>query len=315
MDAHTNQPQDAKCRLKVMKFGGTSIGSALRLRQVASLVQQASRTHQLVVVSSALAGVTDALQAALDPTPKREAPIAQTLFDRHQQVARAVLHSAALRQYLRAVQRHLTQLPLWLALAQEGPAAARARDEVLALGERLAVPLLAAVMQRKGIPALATDAVAVIRTDGSYGKARVRLAETTQQIQRWHQRLEAQAVPIVTGFIGGAPDGTTTTLGRGGSDYTAALLAQALQASVLERWTDVDGIYSANPRTDRTARLLPCLSFTEALRDNRAGQLGMHPHTLDPLVAHGIPLHVRSTMRPEGTGTLILPGKPLQIAC
>jgi aspartate kinase len=112
---------------------------------------------------------------------------------------------------------------------------------------------------------------------------------------------------VVTGFIGSTADGRTTTLGRGGSDYSAALLAHSLAAEVMERWTDVDGIYTADPRADRSAQRLACIVLEEARAWNQAGRLGMHRKALDPLVTAGIPVRVRSTAAPEKSGTWIVP--------
>jgi aspartate kinase len=184
------------------------------------------------------------------------------------------------------------------------------RDEVLATGERLSVALLALLLRDLGLDAASYDAAALIRTDGTHGAGRVDHDVTRQQVRSWYAALPAGRVPVVTGFIGATADGATTTLGRGGSDYSAALLASAHGASVLERWTDEDGIYTDDPRTHRDAKRLASIVLSEAQAWNHAGRLGMHRQALDPLVAAAIPVHVRSTAAPDLPGTRILPAAP-----
>ena len=181
------------------------------------------------------------------------------------------------------------------------------RDEVLAAGERLAVPLVAGLLRTSGLAATSVDAASLVRTDARHGAAAVDLQTTYRQIQAWHGRLPDPMIPVVTGFLGATERGATTTLGRGGSDYSAALFAAALFAAALERWTDVDGLYTADPRQHADAERLDEIVLEEAWAWNHAGRLGMHRKALDPLVAAGIPVYVRSTSSPDAPGTAILP--------
>jgi len=192
-------------------------------------------------------------------------------------------------------------------LKNRAPAPPAVADQVLALGERLAAPLLALALREAGLCASPQDAAALIRTDATFGAARVDVAETYRQAKAWHTGLPASTIPVVTGFIGATATATTTTLGRGGSDYSAALLAAALRASVLERWTDVDGLYTDDPYQNGQAQRLTRICLEEAWVWNHAGRLGMHCNALDPLVEAEIPIHVRSIAAPEGLGTWILP--------
>ncbi len=294
--------------LKVLKFGGTSVGSSERLHRVVEIVCRTAQTHRVVVVTSAVAGVTDTLAAALEAmeegTFSKEA-LAEGLWARHHVLAAGLLRPAALRAYEETLQDLL--LASIERLAHTRPMLPAIADQVLALGERLAAPLLALALQEAGLCATAQDAAALIRTDDTFGAALVDVAETYRQAQRWHAGLPAATVPVVTGFIGATATATTTTLGRGGSDYSAALLAAALRASVLERWTDIDGLYTDDPYTNRQARRLMRIRLEEAWAWNHAGRLGMHRKALDPLVEAEIPIHVRSIAAPEGPGTWILP--------
>ena len=236
--------------LRVLKFGGTSVGSADRLRRVAEIVGRTSEACRVVVVASALGGVTDRLVAAFDGGA--EAAPAEALIGeldvRHRRIAEELLDDEARSDYETALRQGLDGLRESLTQAHTHGRPPRLRDEVLAAGERLAVPLVAGLLRTSGLAAAPTDAAALVRTDAVHGAAVVDLEATYRQIQAWHGRLPAEAVPVVTGFIGATEAGATTTLGRGGSDYSAALFAAALGATALERWTDVDGLYTDDPR-------------------------------------------------------------------
>lgn len=294
----------------VMKFGGTSVGAAERLRSVARIVQAAAQTQQVVVVASAASGVTDRLVAAWEELTARSfaAPaFLAEIYRRYHSLAAAVLEGDALARYERVLDTGCAALDRLIHTIEDGDRAPRWRDDLLAVGERLSVPLVALVLREAGLEAMPVDAAALVRTDDRFSDAGVDVARTRQLIRDWHRRLRPADVPVVTGFIGSTADGLTTTLGRGGSDYSAALLASALQAERLERWTDVDGIYTDDPRKNRRAKRLACIVLEEAWAWNHAGRLGMHRKALDPLVEAQVPVQVRSTEAPERPGTLILP--------
>ena len=296
--------------LKVLKFGGTSVGLAGSLQRAQEIIVQARSSHRVVVIASAASGVTDELVAAgaaLEAGTFQTVPFLEALRVRHQELAAAVLSTAsqavyavALREGLRALQDVFDQVH------RRGLQPAL-RDAVLAAGERLSVPLVAVLLRDAGLEAVPVDAAPLIRTDDTHGEAVVESEQTHRLIRSWYQELPEDTVAVVTGFLGSTAGGATTTLGRGGSDYSAALFASALQADVLERWTDVDGIYTEDPRRNRYAKRLACIVLEEAWAWNHAGRLGMHRKALDPLVAAGIPVHVRSTAEPDKHGTLILP--------
>jgi aspartate kinase len=169
------------------------------------------------------------------------------------------------------------------------------------------VPLLAGTLAAAGHRSRAVDAAALIRTDTTHGAATVDWPSTRTQIQQWRAQWTTEYIPVVTGFIGSTKDGVTTTLGRGGSDYSAALLARGLEADRLERWTDVDGLYSQDPAKNEEAQRLSQIRMEKARAWAKEGRLGLHPRTLDPLATAGIPLHVRCTHRPEAPGTRVVP--------
>ena len=295
--------------LRVLKFGGTSVGSVDRLRCVVEIVKRTSQASRVVVVASALGGVTDLLVAAFDEGANAAsvAVLIEKLDVRHQQIAGELLGSEAQAGYAAALRARLDNLRESLNQARAEGQTSKLRDEVLAAGERLSVPLVAGLLSTQGLDASPIDASTLVRTDAGHGNAAVDLAATYRQIQAWHQNLPATTIPVVTGFVGATAAGATTTLGRGGSDYSAALFASALSASALERWTDVDGLYTDDPRRNEHAERLGEIVLEKAWAWNHAGRLGMHRKALDPLVAAGIPVYVRSTYNPDAPGTAILP--------
>lgn len=302
LDIHKEPP------LKVLKFGGTSVGSIDQLKRVIEIIKRTAETHRVVVVASAASGVTDTLVAALQAIDhgqfSREA-LVDGLWARYHVLATGLLQPESLLEYEDQLQEildaHIRALDLTFITT---PAL---RDHLLALGERLSVPLVALALRDAGLHGVAQDATTLIRTDDTFGDALVDVFYTYRQIRAWHGRLASAAIPVVTGFLGATPSGTVTTLGRGGSDYTAALLAAALRVSVLERWTDVDGLYTADPRVNEKAERIDRINLEEAWAWNRAKDLGMHRKVLDPLVEAEVPAHVCCTTRPDATGTWILP--------
>ncbi len=153
------------------------------------------------------------------------------------------------------------------------------------------------------------DAVDLISTDSTFDSATVNIETTRRRVEAWFSMLAADAIPVVTGFIGRSSSGHTTLLGRGGSDYTASLIAEATSASKLDRWTDIDGLHTADPRRYEGTGKFLYLLLEDASTWNETSRLGMHPQAFEPVRRVGIPVHVRSTRHPQGDGTLILPGR------
>ncbi len=296
--------------LKVLKFGGTSVGEPARLRRVVEIVRDAAEKNRLVVIASAASGVTDALVSAWDTFGSEtfsQSGFLEAIKDRYLTLARDVLKARSVGEYEASLEERLASVREILARMQSEGKADALRDALLAEGERFSVPLVALALRDAGIKSKPVDAARLIRTDANHGEALVDFEQTRRQIAIWHRRLGGNVVPVVTGFIGSTESGAVTTLGRGGSDYSAALLASALEAAVMERWTDTDGIYTEDPRKNKDAKRLAFIVLEEAWAWNHAGRLGMHRKALDPLVGAGIPVHVRSTATPDKPGTLIVP--------
>lgn len=298
----------------VMKFGGTSVGHAAAIRQAAGIVARYRREWpKLVVVVSAMSGVTDGLLEAARRAAAGHADtyrkVHHDLQQRHRQVIEALLPPGERRRRLQGevdalLQQFATLCQSIFVLAEVTP---RAMDTVAPLGERMSASILAAVLQEQGLASQALDAAELIVTDDQFQNA-VPLMELSCARVNQHlgPLLGAGVVPVVTGFTGATRQGVRTTLGRGGSDYTAAILAECLQAQEVWIWTDVDGVMTANPRLIPEARLLPALSYSEVSELAYFGAKVLHPKTIRPIIERGIALWVKNTFNPDAPGTRIL---------
>jgi aspartate kinase len=290
--------------LRVLKFGGSSIGSASGIRRAAGAVSDARTDCRPVLVVSAMASVTDTLGSILNVTGEERARQLSALYHLHLETASELLDPPALDRYRTILTRELGTLIPALRRLESGIGACFDRDQVLAAGERFSAPLIAAFLTTLDIPAEPVDAGSLIRLSGD--DSTVDVIRTNVYLRAWASTLPATLVPVVTGFIGGTPCGQTLTLGRGGSDFSAALIASAIGADRMERWTDVDGLFSSDPNADPTAEQYEILLMEDAALLNSAERLGMHRDTITPLLATRTPLRVRS-LAGRNTGTLVIP--------
>jgi len=297
----------------VMKFGGTSVGSPAAMQQAVDIVRrEAARWPGVAVVTSALAGTTDTLlraaQAAAQGDTTAVPRARQELEEAHWAVAQALVPPEARGQVWEHIQKHLQTLEnLGQAMTVLGEATPRGLDAVAALGERMSVALLTAALQAQGVMAEALDATEVLVTDANFGAAHPDLDVSRQRVQsRLAPRLKPGRVVVVPGFVAATADGIVTTLGRGGSDYSAALLAALLPAAEVWIWTDVNGVMSADPRLVPQAHTIPVLSYREVAELAYFGAKVLHPKTIRPVVEADIPLRVRNTFHPQGPSTLIV---------
>ncbi len=299
----------------VMKFGGTSVGSADAIQRVVEIVRAQAQQHQVVVVVSAMNAptlrTTDTLIAAARAAANGDAAAAATaaprLLELHMHAARELAtpaECATLEPQLDEMFAYISDLARSIAVL--GELTPRALDLISGQGERCNARLIAAALRSADVPAVAVDATELIITDDHFGSARP-LDEPTRQ--HTHARLlpllEQGTVPIVTGFIGATEQGIPTTLGRGGSDYTCAILGAALDADEVWFWKEVDGVMSANPKIVPTARTLPHLSYVEMAELSYYGANVLHPRTVYPVVRRGIPIRILNTFNPQHPGTLI----------
>ena len=305
-----------------MKFGGTSVGSVEAFTQVAQIVarrvEEQAQTERpgVVVITSAMSGVTDILiNSATEAAKGNEEPAQEalnTLLVKHQMIAGQFIEDGAQRAELgHILDERLSQFHrLCTSIAVLGELTDRGLDVVCGLGERMSTPLLAAVLRGQGIKAEFVDAGSLIVTDNVHGGAAPRMALTVQQCRdRLLPMLEEGIVPIITGFVGATEDGMATTLGRGGSDYSAAIIGAALDVDEIQIWTDVDGILTADPRVVSDARSLNQLTYEEVGELAYFGAKVLHPKTVTPAVEKGIALRVLNTFNPEHPGTRIVERK------
>jgi aspartate kinase len=298
--------------LLVMKFGGTSVGSAERMKASAALIAKEAKTRPVVAVVSAMSKITDLL---LEVTRHAEAGD-DAGMERGIEQLRA-RHMQALAELLPEAERPLVEAKI-TALVTEfqritsgmrmlGHRPPRAVDEAIAIGERLSIQLVAGWLRSTGVAAEPVNAADLIVTDAVFNNASPLMTETTAKTQaRLNPLLEAGRVPIVTGFNGATGDGRPTTLGRGGSDFSASILAAALGAAELWIWTDVDGIMTADPRLVPNAGILSEVTYNEAAELAYAGAKVLHPRTLAPLVERKIPVWSKNSFAPEKPGTKIV---------
>ena len=297
-----------------LKFGGTSVGSAEAMRQAAAIVVDLQRQgHQVVVVTSAMSGVTDSLLGSAAAAVGGD----RLKVVEHTAGIRAKHEAAADALGLAGDERHLALDPVTArlgelsllcdALGVLGEASPRALDAVGALGERMSIHLLAAALRQQGAVAHPVDAARVVRTDDTFQAAVPLMDETTRLAgHELVPLLVAGEVPVVTGFIGSTADGVVTTLGRGGSDYSGAIIGAATGADEVWIYTDVDGVMSADPRVVRGVRTLESLSYLEMSELAYFGAKVLHPRTILPALERGIPIRIKNTFNPAHPGTLVV---------
>jgi aspartate kinase len=298
--------------LIVMKFGGTSVGSPERIAQAAQLAaDSAAKGHQVVVVTSAMSKVTDALIAAARQASGGhwDPAIRQQLFDRHKAVADAVIgsdparHATVLEQLKQRLDR-FEKLCFGLSMVHE--LTPRLLDAISGTGEMLTAPLLSAAIAARGQASQPFDATDLIVTTDQFGGAEPLMDETRSKTQaRLQPAIANGEIPVVTGFIAATADGVTTTLGRGGSDFSASIIGAALDADEVWIWTDVDGVMTANPSEVPEARTLSEISYSEASELAYYGAKVLHYKTIVPAFRQRIPVRILNSFNPSHPGTRV----------
>lgn len=303
--------------LLVMKLGGTSMGDAERMRVAAQLIREQQVQRPLVVVVSAMSKVTDLLldmlrRAELGDRAAVESDL-RSLLDRHLETCQDLLcnveNSAEClsrsREDIRGLVSEFQRIASGISMLGERPP--RSVDEAVATGERLSASLLARYLKATGIDACAVNGSDVIVTDAVFGNASPQMGPTRQKcMERLLPLIQEGVVPVVTGFNGATADGRPTTLGRGGSDFSASILAAALDAAELWIWTDVDGIMTADPRIVPDVSVLEEVTYAEAAELAYNGAKVLHPRTLAPLVEKQIPVWSKNSFAPHKPGTKIV---------
>ncbi|MBV8846502.1 MAG: aspartate kinase [Bryobacterales bacterium] len=297
-----------------MKFGGTSMGSAERIQVAAHLSAEQHANRPVAIIVSAMSKVTDLL---LDTLRKAEAgdeadleANLKTLSERHIEACHALSlpedRCARVLKQIDSVVQEFTRIARGMRLLGERPP--RSVDEAIAVGERLSALLMAECLDCQGVPAAAINACNVIATDAVFGNASPLMEQTRQRAEKvLRPLLEERVLPVITGFNGSTLDGRPTTLGRGGSDFSASIIAAALDAAELWIWTDVDGIMTGDPRLIPGASVLDAVTYAEAAELAYNGAKVLHPRTLAPLAEREIPVWSKNSFAPSKPGTRIVP--------
>ncbi|MCX6122374.1 MAG: bifunctional aspartate kinase/homoserine dehydrogenase I [Ignavibacteriales bacterium] len=297
---------------KILKFGGSSVANPERIRDVASIVLDAAKKERVVVVVSAFQGVTNQLLECAhlaEVGDTKFQSMYKTLVKRHTTILKVLhnncppKHVAAQLQTMLAELRDVLQ-GIYL-LRHSSP---RALDLSASFGERLSALIIASFLQQSQ-PSCFVDSREIVKTDDRFTRAAVQFDKTNRAIKIHFKKLfehsSKRLIPVVTGFIGSTDDGLTTTIGRNGSDYSAAIFGAALDVSLIEIWTDVDGILSADPRSVPAAFVVPQMSYEEAMELSYFGAKVLHASTIAPAVAKHIPIDIKNTLNPAAAGTHI----------
>jgi len=300
-----------------MKFGGTSVGTGENIRNVANIIKNNSKKgHKVLVVVSALAGITNQLiheaEEVKEGKEERIQEFIKELTEKHLQAIDKAIENKKLKNETEAdVKKIIEELEkILIGINYVGELTLKTKDQVLSFGERLAALIVSATLRDYELESqYFSGKKAGIVTDSKFGEANPLMNFTTHQaIKRIKPLLEKNMIPVITGFIAANQDGVVTTLGRGGSDYTATILGVALDVDEVWIWTDVDGIMTSDPKIISDAKTLSELSYGEAAEMAIFGAKAMHPRALEPIIKKQIPVRIRNVFNPKNPGTLISEG-------
>jgi aspartate kinase len=297
-----------------MKFGGTSVGDGMRIRGVVNIVKDhLDRGSKVVVVVSALNGVTDTIlevaEQAASGNQDAVDKVVRALAQRHRDAAEAALRNKERRdRTIEKIEGLLAELDrVVVSVSTLKELTARSQDYLLSFGEKLSTTIVHASLVDAGVNAIQFSGEEIgIVTDDHYGDAAPLMKVTAHRVrEKLASRLDEGVTPVVTGYIAATQEGITTTLGRGGSDYTATIIGYALDVDAVWIWTDVDGLMTADPQIESAARTIPSISYAEGLELVYFGAKAMHPKALEPAWEKEIPVFIKNTFNPEGMGTCI----------
>ena len=294
--------------MNVLKFGGTSVANAQNINLVLDIVTEASKKEKLVVVVSAFSGVTDLLvlaAAKASTKDKQYQEIVSQIESKHKEAISQLIPLSEQSELIDTINSNINHLKTLLdGCYLLGELSNRTSDTILSFGELLSSQIIAKALQQKIKSASYKDSREVIKTNNHFGKAVVNFEITNQLIADYFKESES-ITTVMPGFIATSSDGNTTTLGRGGSDYTAAIIAAALDTTQLEIWTDVNGMFTANPKIVKQAQPIETISYQEAMELSHFGAKVLYPPTIQPVLKKNIPILIKNTFEPEAAGTLI----------
>ncbi len=295
--------------MTILKFGGSSLADGERIKAVTEIVAQAGREGRVGVVLSAMKDVTDLLIAAArraEEGSEGYKEVLERVRGQHYTAIRLLFppaDQAAVITPLQLMFNELEEILHGVELLRE--CSPRTMDLVMSFGERLSCVLVSAYMRQRGLAAEIVDAREMVVTDDRFGSAAVNFPKSYARIEA---RLSGcQGIPVIPGFLGSTEKGVTTTLGRNGSDYTASIIGAAVSADLIDIWTDVDGVLSADPRLVPDTFVIPSLSYEEAMELSYFGAKVIHPYSMIPAVEKGIPIRIKNSFDPSAPGTLISP--------
>ena len=294
--------------MKVLKFGGSSVGSAETIEKVVEIIRAARKSGSCAVVLSAMHGTTDSLIEAGRSAERGDdgyIEILSNIGERHIDAIRKLFGDQgndSVLDFVETTIKELENLCEGVRLVHE--LSAKTLDRILSFGEIVATRIVSAKLLDAGLENEWKDSRLVIRTDSNHGFGLVDFTETNRRIKEYFDSSTAK-LHIFPGFIASDAKGYTTTLGRGGSDYTAAIIAAAIDAKVLEIWTDVSGMMTADPRFVRNVRQISHINYREAMELSHFGAKVIYPPTIQPVMAKGIPVLIKNTFEPDNAGTLI----------
>jgi aspartate kinase len=301
-----------------MKFGGTSVGSAERIAQAADLaVRSAKEGHKVVVVTSAMGGVTNKLISAAQNAVGGyyHKTVSDDLHEPHRQAIHLLTpgDAARRREAIEMVRQRIERFEtLCKGLTMVRELTPRTLDAISGLGEMMCAPILSCAIAERGLASRSIEATELIITDDQFGQAEPLMDETRQQTRdKLTRLLEQGEIPVITGFVAATKEGAQTTLGRGGSDYTASIIGAAMDADEVWIWTDVDGVMTANPSEVPEARTIREISYSEASELAYYGAKVLHHKTILPVYRQGIPIRILNSFSPDNSGTRIsVQGRP-----
>jgi bifunctional aspartokinase / homoserine dehydrogenase 1 len=302
----------------VVKFGGTSVGAAAQIDQAARIVHS-MRDRNPIVVVSAMGGITDALlqagEAAVTTQTRTRDDKLWDIRSRHDQAINQLFKdrsvAVGVQETERIIWEEVQKVFTGVSLLRE--MSARSRDLISSFGERLVVPIFAQYLASLGVAAEPVDAREIVVTAEDSDFLRVDFDETRKRCKKLTDMSASGVVPVVTGFICSTPAGITTTLGRGGSDYSASIIGSCIKAEEIQIWTDVNGVMTADPRIVPSARVLERVSYKEAGEMSYFGAKVLHPQTIMPAVDENIPIRIKNTFAPDMPGTLITSETPAHL--
>ncbi len=293
--------------MKVLKFGGSSVANSKHIFLVKNIVADKT-ADKIIIVVSALGGITDLLLKAsklASEQDKQYKLVLKEIEDRHIQTVKELIPIANQSGLLSSVKSELNTLETLIEGAfLIGEITPKLSDKIVSYGELLSSVIISEYFLCQHLDVVHKDVREIIKTNDNFGKAAVQF-EVTNALCNTYFKQVPQKITIVGGFIASSINGNSTTLGRGGSDYTAAIIAAAVNAEILEIWTDVSGMYTANPKIVKQAMAIPHISYEEAMELSHFGAKVLYPPTIQPVLSKGISILIKNTFEPEATGTLI----------